>query len=110
MFYQNKRKMVHLMLQIVSLQVVALFFSLLPDSRIFLLGFLIVIALLYAHHETEALGNIAVLDALLNHKAALGAERHNGGKEGQALDLRVGVVFPKLVQRDEGASSSHAGC
>ena len=104
MVYQNKRKTMNLTLQIVSL-----FFGLLSDSLIFLLGFLIVITLLCAHHETEALGNIAVLDALLNHEAALGAKRHNGGKEGQALDLRVGVVFPQLVQRDEGASSSHTG-
>ena len=50
---------------------------------------LIVVALLGAHHEAEALGQVQVLHALLNHQAALGSKRHHSWEQSKCLDLEV---------------------
>ena len=68
-----------------------------------------VVALLCADHEAEALGDVHVLHHLLHHQAPLLPQGEHGGEQGEAVDLLVVVVGPQLVQGQERAGSSNSG-
>ena len=68
---------------------------------------LVVVALLGADHEAEALGDVAVLHTLLHHQAPLGPQGDHRGEQGEAVHVWIVVVVPQLEQGKEGPSSTN---
>ena len=67
------------------------------------------ICFLFFKYQPETFGNVGVLFLLLDHQTALPPHRGHGVHDGQLGDLRVEVVQPELVHRDEGPGPSDSG-